>query len=869
LPSCLLLIGLFAISLGFSFVFSGVIKQVTVNSGLLTSTITLKFEHKVKIVNYFPQRIGKRIVLRLKNFVGGKAFNKRGVASKKRAKAFNQIDQVYFNSTDIIPLSFIRFNGSLPANKELVFYFTRQVRFKVLVHDNSKEITIVLSRTDKSIVGKESQNRETQSSKNQKSINQNSQSRNSKLDKKSNAGLGRFHQIKQAFCINLRNSYKRITLNSDHITLLNSNYILYSKSVLRGRELVYQLKVGLFSSKHEAEKTLAVIKKKYIHAKVISIDSNEIGFVKNISVKKQLANSLRSYRRHVSAPRYRLTALVSLKYFKQKADSAFSMQNYVTALVFYTKILRYKENKFSRHALGRLGAIRHRLGQLEYAQFEYRLYLKRYPYGKTSKRIAKKLKVLIGLKQASIKLVKSKTVKLKPIRLRQEWHLSSANKKPLLKSKVVEPRLISLNESINRQSFSENYTTQLNNSLVVFNNSLSFNRKNEAPVFFAESYWYNAYSADRYDDWRIPYLYYEAKGVNGRSLMRVGRQYQDKGGVLGRFDGLSTHYNLSKKISFNFVSGFPTLLDTGNEVRTQTRFVGINLNLINSNKSSQFNVFFNQQDFTINQYLRSNADRSTLGAQYTYDKDGKVILLMIGSDSLADQLDTIILKISQTTKSNVFLAAVADIRRGPLLMSSNAFYGLPPVTATEIKEVLGIEQIQRLAYDHSYQYASLTLSTVLPLSHGYRLGGDVVIANIDRVESVAGNRTSINRKLEYYYTVRLMRNNLFFRNDTNTLAFRVSNTLNYDRTNIIFDSYLPLTARWSLNPRLVLEKQVNLDQTEYMGIQPMLRFDYKVNRQMRIELDSSYSISKYSTATNRRLENELFFNIRFISDRLY
>ncbi len=812
------------------------IKTARIKQGMLVSKITLHFRQKYSALRFHPKREGVKIILRMQ--------------TEKATQTYKKIESLFYKPNPAIPLFAIHLRHTSPNEKTLEIQFKNQLKFKIVPSQDSLSLIILLNRNNKSISRTDFE----------RNIN-------------SNTALLR---LKKPFAINLKSSNEMLSTERLKLKKLSDDLYVYPIEVKYTNLTLNQLRIGHFASKDAAYDQLKEVRKYYPAAHVEQVSLLEVAIAQKWYLTQKITSSLKYYKKNISADRYTLRSLMNLAVLMEKASFAMNQSKYLRAINLYEKLLRYRKNEYTKLAHENLAIARHKNKQYAYARFEYSSYLNAYPHGQDAQRVRQRLNTLFGLEETPKISFATNAPLFVP---KPTEGIIKPETKPVPESDSfalaeVQNRLARYDSATNSSDFersnkasfiqrlySEDIPTQMANIAEPF--SVDKSRS----VNYRYGYRYNLFSKRRSDDWRISSLYYQAD-IGKKNTIRFGRQYLSKGGLIGRLDGISSEFKFGSRFSVMAFGGYPTMLSEQNDVQTKNRFIAVSAGLHKKNSPFTFNLFVNSQEFNIAQELDKTAIREEVGFEAQYYKSGRQLYFMVSHDNNYDDQNTLLFRLSKKFKNRVFAGVVFDYRKGPLLTAANAFYGQPSVTANEIREILGDEEIRRLANDNNARYASLTLRGSVPLSSHYTMVADLVATNIDSVDVVNGVSKTTAIDNEYYWTLSLIAKDIFRRGDKNTLALRHSDTIDYRRLSLTLNSVIPISHKWYINPRLLYLRQDNFNSFGKVNrIQPMLRLSYYVNKDTRIEFDGSYRYVTYDTSTASRYEDELYFNLRLRTRR--
>lgn len=353
------------------------------------------------------------------------------------------------------------------------------------------------------------------------------------------------------FAINLESSQNK---NKISISLkefdVSSDYKIYQTEVNLGRnKSFYRLRVGFFKSKKEAARVARHFKSKFsklwvdrLHKQDRDVLVKWISLRKNRTVIKDEGSNIRNNADSEMDKEKLAEKLI------RRANDAMKDKKFRLAAGIYTRIIGLGNTLKQQQAMEFLGLAREKNGQLIHARADYRLYLKKYRTGEDASRVRQRLlslKTLLLMPRKRLKNVKSK---------RSDGRFFGSVLQFYRKDVVAESSNETLSTNINflyrKRTDSLNIKSQFNvNHIKYLNETLNEDRE------------------------IVNTLFVDIADINNNKSVRLGRQSQNKGGVLGRMDGAWLGYRINPTWKLNMVAGYPVLTSISNNAQ-KNRFFG-------------------------------------------------------------------------------------------------------------------------------------------------------------------------------------------------------------------------------------------------------------------------------------------------------
>lgn len=644
------------------------------------------------------------------------------------------------------------------------------------------------------------------------------------------------------FAINLESSQKKNTVS---IRLKDFNttdkYKIYQTEVSLGRnKSFYRLRVGFFKSKKEASRIARKFKSKYsklwvdrLHKQdrevlVSWLADNKAEQSDDIKEKLPTIKISRSGSKEKAA-----------KKLMARANKAMKDQKYRLAAGLYTRIIRLKNTTVHQQAMEFLGLAREKNGQLIHARAEYRLYLKKYPKGEDSLRVRQRLLSLKTLLYKPRKRLKKGSAK------RSDWQFFGS----LLQ--FYRNDVFSSN-----QSTTSNETLSTNLNLLLRKRTESLNIKSQ----FNANHLAYINNSSRTGKASINLLFVDIADVNNNKSIRLGRQSQSKGGVLGKMDGAWVGYRLNNTWKLNMVAGFPVQTSISNTAQKNRPFWGVSADIGTIAKRWNFNAY------TINQKIDSIVDRNAVGGEVRYRQDKQNHFLLMDYDTHYSELNTLFFVGNWRFDNNAAVILTLNHRNSPILTTINATQGQTTQSIETLLLTYSEAELNQFAKDRTAKYNSMALSTTIPLSKKWSFNADGTVSNLSSTPESADVSAIEGTGNEFFYSAQFIGYNVFNADETSRYQLRFDDTKTFKRTRLTLSTRFRLkNNKWRFRPQVTLEKRDNSNGGATNKIKAGLKLDYKIKRKFKLELDVSYESGKTTFPVNIT-ENNYYISAGFIWD---
>ncbi|MEE9543859.1 MAG: hypothetical protein V3V95_08770 [Thermodesulfobacteriota bacterium] len=628
------------------------------------------------------------------------------------------------------------------------------------------------------------------------------------------------------FVITLTSSPKPIDVSTLPRLEAFNVYRLYISTYQKENKTWYRLRLGFFPDNESAVKVSEFIKAIFNDLSIsrVSLDERaksaalEVKWPKLIKKRPKRVRAPASERKAVPAEEVKEgppSALeVKAKLLMDKAEEAMTAGRHKRAIKLYREVLGLQENKYMKPAQELLGLARERNGEYSKARAEYMAYLILYPKGNETERVRQRLAAL-------------ETAKARP-------------KKKLRKAKEKKKTTTRVYGSFSQFYNRNNSITELGGSVVErssLSNDLDLTIRHRTEKFEYSSEIILGYDLDFLnagDDNKthLSRAYFDILDRTRQLSVRLGRQSRSTGGVLGRFDGLLFSYQIAGQVKLNLVAGYPVNSTVFEELNSNKYFYGISTDLGTFNEHWDFNLFM------IRQEVADIVDRQAVGAEARYFHLNRSLFALVDYDTSYSKLNTLLvsanMKISALTTLNTFL----DLRKSPILTTSNALQGQLAGSINNMKQSLSEDEIRALAQDRTAESSSLLVGITRELNKKVQVTGDITVSKITGTPASGGVEATPGTGYEYFLATQLIGSSLIKTGDTAIVGLRYANTGSFDSLTFDLNTRYPVSRKWRINPRVrvIYSWKVNNSENR-LRIRPSFSTDYRLKRNLKFEFD--------------------------------
>ncbi len=508
-----------------------------------------------------------------------------------------------------------------------------------------------------------------------------------------------------------------------------------------------------------------------------------------------------------------------------EARKALLEGKYLEAIAYYRRVLRLPPNISQKRALELTGLAYEKGGQLKRAQNEYERYIQLYPKGDDAVRVRQRLFAITTAGQTPTELRESKRTQISRWTnfgsLAQTFRYSGSHYDGQSSSVDVKALDSSILHSARYRDDEKTINTRIS----------------------------GGYNYDGIDSTAssssISNLYGEIIYRDTALSAKVGRQSRNKGGVLGRFDGVYLGKGLS--------NGQMVTLTTGYPVNSQKDGVITSKKLISV--GYEWNDFI--ADWDLSTYLAQQnnevmTDRQAIGFDVSHITKESVLFGMVDYDLLFSEFNLLSLigNISTTDGTNYNFSF--DQRASVWNFTSNASADTGSGTITSLSQLRNTfteKQIIEMANDRSAVASTASLGINKSLNEKYQINADIVATKTTATTPSYGIVAIPATDTEIYANGMLIVNEMWWKEDITIFGLRHSIGTNSSTTSITTNTRIPWNSVWKFNPRIRFDlRDYNNDtlvNTEWK-IFPTFNMTYKYSKKVNLEFDAGLSLTNRS-----------------------
>jgi hypothetical protein len=533
-----------------------------------------------------------------------------------------------------------------------------------------------------------------------------------------------------------------------------------------------------------------------------------------------------------------------------RARESLAAQKYDDAVTALNQLLLLPPNSQSRDAQELIGLAWERAGSPARAKVEYDLYLKLFPDGEGSQRVAQRLASL-DLGQAA------PTAGARPA----EQPASAAAAPSRYNGSIAQyyfggkartQSLVNLASGIDQATLSK--TTE---SAIVTSADLGArfaSSDSETRVVLRGTGSTNL-ARTSHNQSLLNAAYVDYKRNASGLAVRIGRQSAISGGLLGLFDGVSLAYPFGQGFKFDLMGGVPAnaLVSAPSE-----RLMAAVLEADGILEHWGGNVYF------IDQTSEGIPNRRAFGAEVRYSDDRFSIYTLADYDTLFKVLNAVSLQGTFQAPAQTSVTLLLDARKAPSLQLTNALISTGATSLKTLEQTMSLEEITAAARATSATAKQALLSLSRPISERWQLGADLRYSEVGALPAVGNFEATPATGGQYGVSTLLTGSNLYSKRDINTFNLSYLSSPFFKGTQVSYSNLTGLQGEVvTLEPSLRFYTQNDNQGIKTQRWTPGLRVSYKLSPRASLLGESIVERSKTDGPSNHDSSTSVFFYLGY------
>ncbi|RZS58228.1 tetratricopeptide repeat protein [Sphaerotilus mobilis] len=544
------------------------------------------------------------------------------------------------------------------------------------------------------------------------------------------------------------------------------------------------------------------------------------------------------------------TLLAEARAANQAGDTA-------SALDRLNRLLDLPPNRASREAQELIGLVRLNAGDTARARREFETFLKLYPTGPDSQRVAARLAALPAETAATAEAPRKQAATTTVNGSAGLYYYGGQSK---VRSEEFRDSPIS-----GLPELTQNPTlTGTDQKLAIGTFDLNYrHRSTEQDLRFV---FRDSYTADlmpgRTSRNKLSALYVDHKSFERGTSIRLGRQSPTGGGVLGRFDGATAGYTFAPKWKVNAVAGRPT--DKLQQTKRSFGGLSVDADALTPNVSGSL--------YGIQQNIDGLVDRRAIGSDLRYFNGGTFVSGSLDYDTILRAVNIAALQgtwqqLDAEGNAGTTVNFLLDRRSQPILMLGNALFfqdpngGAIPVRMSDALALRDLDTLRSYVRTTTAYSNQAQLGVTTPLNERWQIGGDIRMTRVGAIAAVPALGLPAQPATGAIWSLggQLIGSNLYSIRDTHVFNLTAQRGATFSGQLFMYNNLSALNEQWSVEPSLQVYRQSDDSGVKLARIKPGLRVSWRVDPGVTLESAADYELSKITTTTGNENTDRVFY----------
>ena len=524
-----------------------------------------------------------------------------------------------------------------------------------------------------------------------------------------------------------------------------------------------------------------------------------------------------------------------------QARDAVSKGHTETAIALLNRLLLLPPNSTLQDAQEMIGLAWERSGELGRARTEYQLYLKLFPSGEGSQRVAQRL---ASMGPAAVRAEPATDAGAK----RAETRLTGNLAQYYFGGKTRSQSLVNLDGGIDQATL-----TKTTESALVTNIDLgaryTTDESDIRAVLRGTGSTNLAKSSKNVSTLNSAYVDYKQKD-SGLAL-RVGRQSAINGGLLGMFDGVSLTYPVRSGWRVNLMGGAPSNALVA--APSERLFAGmVEADSIVENLSGDI--------YLLDQSTQGITNRRALGTEARYSNERGSLYAMLDYDTLFRAVNAITMQASVQGSGQTTYTLLVDNRKAPTYQLTNALISTGAASLKVLLQSQSLDDVMTAARQTSAQARQFMFSASRPLSDKWQASGDFRFSDIGALPAVGTFDATPATGAQYGFSAQLTGSNVYSKRDINNFNLSLMSTPMFRGVQLAYNNLTGFEDnKLTLEPSIRFYGQKDAQGSKMQRVSPGLRASYNLSKKMSVMGEGLLEHSTNQGLTNHDTTNSVFF----------
>ncbi|MDH4062216.1 MAG: tetratricopeptide repeat protein [Aquincola sp.] len=504
----------------------------------------------------------------------------------------------------------------------------------------------------------------------------------------------------------------------------------------------------------------------------------------------------------------------------ERGRQALLARNYEGAIDLFNQLLLLPPTPASQDAQELIGLAWERAGNLQRARTEYELYMRLFPKGEGTDRVAQRLASLEG---GDTPTPPAAVAAAAPTPRPPPRTFSGSIAQYYYGGVARSESLVNLTTGVDQQTLTR--TTQ---SALVTSADLNarFGQGNSETRFVLRGTGATNLSSQSRNNSLLNSAYVDYRRTDLGMAVRAGRQSAISGGLIGLFDGVSAVIPVRAGIKVDLMGGVPanTLVNAPAQ-RLWAAMVEMD-GLVEG---------WGGNLYILNQTVDGFVNRRALGAEVRYSTDNYSLYSLFDYDSNFKTWNAATLQATFQAPAQSVVTVFYDERKAPSLQLTNA---LITTGQTSLKDYLvgrSLDEARAAAVGITATARQALLSLSRPIAEHWQMGVDLRYSQIGALPAVGNFEATPATGAQVGMSAQLSGSNLYSSRDLSSFGLTVVHTPQFNGAQFTYNNLTGLRGNdLTLEPSIRLYGQKSNDGLKLRRVTPGLRVSYRLSRRASV-----------------------------------
>jgi hypothetical protein len=323
----------------------------------------------------------------------------------------------------------------------------------------------------------------------------------------------------------------------------------------------------------------------------------------------------------------------------------------------------------------------------------------------------------------------------------------------------------------------------------------------------------------------------------------------DYGARVGRQPGNTAGILLpfdGARVNYGFASQWRGNLQGGKLVDYYThydkKFAGASLD------AGTFAERWNASAYVIGQEVDGISDRKAVGAEVRYFDPRRSLFALLDYDTSYSVVNAAVLQGTWQTDGKATYNLLVDRRKSPPMQTSNALIGETATSIRELLNTLSEDEIRQLAKARTATASVYQIAAAYPVNSAWQLGGDVQLTNISATETIGTVPGTPGTGNQYAYALQATGTSVLSKRDSMTLRASYVTAPTFDGQALSAYSRTLFAERWAVDVSLLYYTQRDNLDVELVRLTPTFKLGYNVKTNLVFEVE--FGIERTDTSSS-------------------